>query len=679
MRLGSRWFALALASAAFIAGCGGSSISGSSSISTTPQPQPSAGAPATLHVSVEVGGNGTSVRARPHYVSSNTQSVAIALVSVNGVAVSGQSATIVQTFAGASDCAANGTGRTCSQDIKTIAGTDVFSVTLFSAPNATGTALASGFITSNVASTGSSLPITNATSISLTGVVANIAVSVVPASLTFGVAGSAQVVLNATDASGATIIAPGSFSSPITLTTSDGTGSFGFTTSSTTTPSSQLSVTSAGTQVNLVYNGSQNTVPGQLTVTASLGTTLQAFTQLQLVVAATSTPSTSPSPSPSGSPGQPTSLLYVLNAGASGNGRGATITEFGNTASGNMSPYRTLNLSSSLYAAGIAVDGTGNVFVGYYDQAPLGNTYQADLGNEIDEYPAGSFGNAAPSRRLLGDPVSNTYLDPGVLVVDSAGRITTPGDMGGIGYDTILTYAAGATGAVAPSNSYLAASNFPELSAFSYYATPTNGYTAALTEDASGNLYQTGSFYLNPNTVGTIEIAPSNFYTDSSQSSTPARYITSQSSLTKLANDATDTSASPHDIQGLALDSTGTIFESQIAGAAHSPSINVYSAGAFGGKTNVPPLRTITSPAFPQTDTSNAVGVFPIAINGTTLYAVNRTSNSILLFPTSASGSSTPSATISGAATLLQSPMAIESGPLAGPGHATAIRKKVLR
>ena len=666
--------ALVVALAAIVAGCGGGgSVPSGSTIGSTPQPQPSSGAAATLHVTVAVGGSGTAKVVRPGYVSSNTQSVAIQLVSSNGSPVSGQTAAVVQTYAGAPGCTGTGSTLTCAQDVKTISGQDVFAVTLFSAPNATGTALASGFITSNVSAGGGSLPITNSTSLALSGIVANISVSTAPMSLTYGVPGSVQVILNATDASGATIIAPGTFSSPIELTTNDGTGSFGFTTSTTTTPSSSLSVTSPGAAIRLVYNGSTSAF-GPVVITAALGS-LQATAQLQLTIPVTPTPSGSPSPAPSG-------LIYVLNAGSgNGLGSGASVTEYQTNASGNTAPVRTLNLNNpataNLYAAGMTVDSAGNLFIGYYDTAPVFDTYQAYGGNEIAMYASGASGSAAPSSTLLSvsDPNQNqAYLDPGLIVVDSQGRLNTLGDDGAMGYSVILTYPKAATGATQPSNAFAFSSAYPLLGAFSYYGGSTNGYTSGFTEDAAGNLYVAGSFYFNGNDVGSLEIAPSNFVSDPSQLSTPSRYFIANA-ITKLANDNLENGiSSPHDIQGLALDASGAIYESQIAGSARAASINVYSAGAGGGKTNNPPIRTITSTAFPSVDPSTEVGIMPISILGSSLYAVNRPANSILVFPTNASGASSPSATISGSATKLQSPMAIVVSN-AGTGHAAPRRE----
>ena len=651
--------ALVITVAAIVAGCGGGgSVPSGSTIGTTPQPQPSTGAPATLHVTITVGGSGSAKRVRPGYVSSNTQSVAIQLVSSNGSPVSGQPATIVQTYAGAPGCTASGSTLTCTQDITTISGQDVFAVTLFSAPNGTGAALASGFITSTVSPGGGSLPITNSTSLALSGIVANISVSVVPASFTFGVPGSAQVILNATDASGATIIAPGTFSSPIQLTTTDQSNSFGFTTPTTTTPSASLSVTSPGTAIALVYNGSTN-ASGPVVVTATLGS-LQATAQVQLTVPVTPTPSGSPSPAPSG-------LIYVLNAGSSGSGlgSGASVTEYQANASGNATPVRTLNLNNpataNLYAAGMTVDSAGNLYIGYYDTAPVFDTYQVDGGDEIAMYAPGASGSAAPSSTLLSvtDPNQNqVYLDPGLIFVDTQGRLNTLGDDGAMGFSLILTYPKPATGAIQPSNSFAFSFSYPVLGAFSYYGGSTNGYTSGFTEDAAGNLYMTGSFYFNGNNVGTVEVAPSNFISDPSQGSVPSRYFTANST-TKLANDNLENGiSSPHDIQGLALDASGTIYESQIVGGSHNASINVY-ANSGSGKINNPPLRTITSTAFPSVDPSTEVGIMPVSILGSSLYAVNRPGNSILVFPTSASGASSPSATISGSSTKLQSPMAI--------------------
>ena len=47
--------------------------------------------------------------------------------------------------------------------------------------------------------------------------------------------------------------------------------------------------------------------------------------------------------------------------------QGATVTEYDGKAKGNAAPERTLLLDKKLYAVSIAVDSSGNLYVGYFD------------------------------------------------------------------------------------------------------------------------------------------------------------------------------------------------------------------------------------------------------------------------------------------------------------------------
>ncbi len=648
-------FALPVVAAAVVSACSGGSVATSPIVNAPASPLPAPGGQAaTAHFSITIppGGTKTSQRVKPQYVSPNTQSVSIVLVSVNGTAAAGQNATIVQTYPGASNCTAASSGLTCTGDVPALAGADVFNVSLFSGPNATGSVLASGSVAATIVSGSSSVAVDNSASISIGGVVANLAVAVSANTLHAGTSAKLSVTVNATDASGATIIGPGTYTSPVQLTTSDTTGSVGFTTSASQTPSPAISVTSPSTAIQLVYNGSTQLAGGALNVEAQQGS-LAGSTQVQ-VIGATPAPVPSSTPTATPTPQPANATAYVLNEGTNG-GLGATVTEYSATANGNVAPVRTLNLSSSLYAAGLAVDSSGRLYVGYYDNATFGIT----SGNEIDVYAAGASNAATPVTRITGESSQSTMLDPGSLYVDKTGRIitlaTTNVDQQA-GGDSIVTYAANASGAVPPSHAW----NFDYSSGGMYfvYAFESNGYyTIGFNEDAAGNLYFGGAMgvLVSSDRPQGVWVAPAAF-TAGPPLTQPARIFPGGGSATNIP-----AYGAGQLVQGVALDSSSAIYESQSINGAGS--INVFPAGASGGTTNVPPLRTISSALLNvSVPPAQQPPQLPLAITGNSIVVANQTTNALLFFPTSSSGNATPSATIQGSSTHLNNPIAVVVG-----------------
>ncbi|HZZ65909.1 MAG TPA: hypothetical protein VFE17_10450 [Candidatus Baltobacteraceae bacterium] len=646
------WYLVAVAALALTA-CSGGSLSTGGNVFAPPTPAPGAKIqPASVHLSVTIpaASNAGSGDGRK-YISPNTKSISLLLVSVNGQAVTGQNAAIVQTYAGASNCSSGSGGSlTCTATIAGAVGSDVATVTLYSGPNATGSALAAGSMQFQVAATGSSLAITNGTSISIGGVVANLSVAVSPQSFALGHSASLSVTLTATDASGATIVGPAAFTTPVELTTSDTTGSIGFTTGTSQTPSSSLSVTSPATQIQMVYNGSSQLAAGPITVQAQQGS----LTAVATAQAGGVSPSGSPSTSPSGTPLPQNATVYVLNQGSNG-GTNATVTEYSLTASGNAAPIRTVTLSPSLYAAGMAVDKTGRIYIGYYDSP----TFAIDSGNELDVYNAGASGAAHPAARITSEATQSTMLDPGTIYVDKSGRIITlattnvDGQSGG---DSIVTYAPNANGAVPPVHAW----NFDYTNGAMYfvYAFQYGGYyTIGLTEDSAGNLFMAATLGVlaSSDRPQGVFVAPASFV-NGPPLTQPLRVIPGGGSATTLP-----AYASGQLLQGLALDSSGTIYVSQAVNGTGS--IAAFHSGASGGVTNVPPLRTISGSVLNVSVPAVQVPPqLPLAVAGGTLIVGNQTTNSVLFYPTTASGSATP-VTISGTATGLQTPIGVAVGP----------------
>jgi hypothetical protein len=225
-------FALAMSAAT---GCGGSSSGAPPSATqqlatvnfTVVLPQPAANA----------------ARRSPRYVSAATQSASIIMTPNGG---SAGAPTVV-------NCTT-----VCSAQIQAAVGSDTFAVTLFAGQNATGAPLSTGTLTQTIV-----LNQANAITVTLDGIVASLAVSLSPNSLPSGTAATSNVTVNALDAAGDIIIAPGVYANAsgtpitVTLTNSDDLGA---------TTLSQTTLTAPTTGITLQYNGITSPT---ITITAS--------------------------------------------------------------------------------------------------------------------------------------------------------------------------------------------------------------------------------------------------------------------------------------------------------------------------------------------------------------------------------------------------------------------------
>lgn len=183
----------------------------------------------------------------PRYISPNTQSLTI---SVNGASTPAVTQNVTP---GSTGCTSSGASITCSVSVTAPVGNDTFAVTLFSGTNASGSQLATGSVTATVGSNPTSVDIT------LDGVVDSVALSLADASPYAGSPATIAVSVTAKDASGATIISPGGYSQPITLSDSDASGH---------TQLSATTITDPSTSVTLNYDGSESIT--QATISASI-------------------------------------------------------------------------------------------------------------------------------------------------------------------------------------------------------------------------------------------------------------------------------------------------------------------------------------------------------------------------------------------------------------------------
>src|SRR6202167_5659988 len=122
------------------------------------------------------------------------------------------------------------------------------------------------------------------------------------------------------------------------------------------------------------------------------------------------------------------------------------VTVYAAGSDGNVAPIATISGAATglSYPIGIALDSSGNVYVGNAETANAGSNPSSA---SITVYPAGKHCNAAPIDVIAGE---NTDLDyPQGIALDSAGTLYAEGYVSEVGY-SINTYPAGSNGNVSP-------------------------------------------------------------------------------------------------------------------------------------------------------------------------------------------------------------------------------------
>ncbi|MBV8489531.1 MAG: hypothetical protein JO199_03300 [Candidatus Eremiobacteraeota bacterium] len=574
---------------------------------------------------------------RNHFLSTKMQSLVISLASVNGAAVSGVSASVVNTYAGAKNCTKAG-ALVCKGALSAAVGTDVFNVTTYSAPNATGSVLSVGSIGAHVSGAGATIGIDEATAAGISAIVASLKMSVTPNSVPRGKVSKSAVSLQAYDAAGGLVTGNSDYAVPIALSI-QGDSSNAFLIEGAGTPSHSVTLAKPSNGLAIAYDGNaqassitlQANVPGTANVSAKADITLQG----------------TPPPPPVGS-------IYVLNAGQN-QGTGATVTEYGGTANGNVAPVHTLQLSSTLYARSIAVDASGNLYVGYFD-TPIGAANGIpDSGNEIAVYAPGASGSAQPKAVISYGASATLGVFPQSMAIDPKGNLVTYGVTTISSYRStvVLAFAPGASGAATPAYSWKYAS-----APLFRYPGPTG-----LALDSSGNFYVNGMFVqngINPdNGIFTNLAADQN-----NPNSNPARSIPWDST----------TGLSPYGTN-VSLDASGEIYSGNIARSANGcqGEVAVFAAGASGGTTDTPPLRVIkmqgvatTNPQCSQTTRNPLAGYYPsIAVYGNLVFSTDEFNNAVGAFSALTAGTAKPSQLISGSSTGLNLPIGVAVSSLA--------------
>jgi hypothetical protein len=597
-----------------------------------------------VHIKVTVPNAGKSPKFRPGYVSKNTASLVIQLSSVDGSGVSGVNATTIETSRGARNCSSESGDLICTGIAAGSPGHDVFAVTTYAGSNATGSLLSAGTVEAQIGSNGGGVEISNKLSLSLGGVIAAMKLAVVPHRSKRGKETSASVALSAYDASGAQIVGPSDFASPIALSV-EGDAKKAFTLHAGDESGATLTIAKPASNISLRYNGNKDA--SSITVAAAVDGPKSIGADARFTL-------TGKQPPP------PVGTIYALNLGSS-DGQGATVTEYDGKASGNAAPVRTLSLEKKLYARSIAVDSSGNLYVGYFDNefgfSPSSGL--PDAKNEIAIYPPGAGGNTPPSAVITQDKTSKTALFPLYVAFDPSGELVTYGATkvdGNDGNDAVLTYAAGASGGATPVHGWAFAS--PTIS----YSGPTG-----LALDGTGNFYVNGLLHTS---LGPSYGLFTNLVADiGNPSSTPARTIPWDSA----------TSLTPGQTTNVAIDESeeivigNTVTQGSGSSTSCQARVNVFASGADGGVTDAPPLRVLTLGGVYTADptcisTRNPlVSFFPaITLYGTSLFVADDFNNAIDAFPAGASGTVQPQLQIAGSSTQLDAPIAVVVTSLSG-------------
>ncbi|HEX3670883.1 MAG TPA: hypothetical protein VHT92_04170 [Candidatus Cybelea sp.] len=640
---------------AFTAACGGGGLPVGSVVNSggggNGDPTPLV----NVKVTVTIPAQSKSKGIRPNYVSVNTKSLVIALSSVDGKGVTGVNPTIIDTTPGSHGCKPHGGETVCTANASGSPGQDVFAVTTYAHTNATGSVLSLGTVSARIGKSGSGVQISNQLSLSLSGVIASINLAVSPKSAKLGKPANAAVTLNAFDASGAQIVGPSAYAAAISLAI-QGDTSKAFALHVGAKSGTSFTIEKPTSNITLTYNGSKQassitlaaTVNGEGSIAASVPFKLHGH---------------------SGPP--PVGTIYVLNLGKK-TGQGAVVTEYSGSASGNAAPENTLNLDPKLYARSIAVDASGNLYVGYLDGLPGYNTGtgQPDAGNEVAIYAPGATGNDAPTATINSDPtpsiISNLY--PIYIAIDPSGRLVSYGatdvdQNNGTGAGGVLTYPAGASGAVPPEYAFNFASPFLKYN---------NGAPTGLAIDPNNNFYVNGKLVavFNPEYGLYVALAQ-----DIGNPKAPDSRSIPWNGTSNL---------SPGFVTNVALDNGGEIYigASLTGGGSGSGNtcqayVNAYSSGPSGGSQGDSPLRTLTLSgvtlhfASQSCQSSALFAYFPtIQMNDTSLFVADVGHNAVDLFDGTAGGTVKPSLQITGSATLLDEPVALALSSLSGQAKA---------
>lgn len=245
-----------------VAACSGGGSGGG-----TPQ-HPTVAGPLTTNATLRIvvptaaAQSGSTTR-HPAFVSSGTQSISVVVQTVNGVAPSPVPTPVVVPLTPTSPgCTGAPNATTCTVNVTVPIGSAVvLAISSYASTDGSGTAIATGLTSAvNTAQSGASFAVT------LGGVPATIVLN--PTTLQANQDGTTQTLnftVSAQDATGATIIPPGAYASPIALSVSgDPNGALAL------SPNAIASPASSPAAITVTYTSSRM-LPGAATITATAG------------------------------------------------------------------------------------------------------------------------------------------------------------------------------------------------------------------------------------------------------------------------------------------------------------------------------------------------------------------------------------------------------------------------
>jgi virginiamycin B lyase len=457
---------------------------------------------------------------RPHYISPNTQSMTI---SINNKKIGTYS-----LMPSAKGCSTIDGATQCSFTIGIPSGKTIFSVATYASADGSGTALSQGSVTRTIkAGQMAVIPLT------LSGVVSSIAVSLGNASPPAGAAATTPVYVTAYDASGAAIVGPGNYGTPITLTDSDTSG---ITTLSSTTvngPAAKVSLTYSG---HSLLSASIGASAAGIPATSITGAT---FAPVPRILASYTIPSAvgNGSAALAITGGPDGNVWYTTELCNSCGGGGVN---YGNDAIVDMTTTGTVIAS---YVAGTTPNLAKGAFNGI-TKGPDGKLWFTDTANKkigsittsgtVTEYTAP--GGICPNRIIAG-PSGDNGLWFTSTCSDSIGHITTAGvgtayslSGGGTVYESLVLGKDGNIYVVDLTNKAIgqAVISGGAVSSYSEVVIPANPVDGSantglfgIAQTADGELWFSNDG-CSPSTIGSIAIA-SPF-----TSSTISQYVTKQ-------------------------------------------------------------------------------------------------------------------------------------------------------